>query len=191
MTSKSVRIALGLVVAATLAGLSVAAFAARSGAQPLSAGAATGVACPAVEATRDVSMCGMPVWCCPTAPLGGITVTGQATMRGSSAQVRNQAIARAVADAREQAEAAAAAAGVKLGQVLAMQISASGYPYVMEAGVATGGPGQSAPSSDGRSTLPATGSPDGVPCPAEGDCVSPSPIPVQTFVSVTVTWALA
>jgi hypothetical protein len=174
--TKDVRIALGLVVAATLAGLSVAVFAARSGAQPLSNGARA-VACPAAGEPQTVTFaCGMPVWCCPTAPPGGITVTGQATVRGSSAQIRNEAIAHAVDDARQQAEAAATAAGVKLGQVVAMQISSSGYPYVMEAGVAT-----------------ATSAPSGVPCPADGgrDCVSPAPVPVQTFVSVTVTWSLA
>jgi uncharacterized protein DUF541 len=187
MTSKNVRIALGLVAIATLSGLSVAAFASRSGAQPLSTGSA--MVCPAAEGTRAMTGCGLPVWCCPTGPLGGITVTGQATMRGSSPQIRSEAIARAVADARQQAEAAAAAAGVKLGQVVAMQISSSGYPYAMEAGAI--GADQAVPPSSVRSTLPATSAPSGVPCPAEGDCVSPAPIPVQTYVSVTMTWSLA
>jgi hypothetical protein len=188
--NRNVRIALGVVVVATLAGLSIAGFAAHSGAQPLSSG--TAMVCPAVEGARHAVACGFPSWCCPTGSLvPGITVTGQATLKGSSAQIRNQAITEAVIDARQQAEAAASAAGVKLGRVIAMQISSSGYPYVMASGIEAAGAAQASPPTSSRSTLPATTAPSGMPCPAKGDCVSPAPVPVQTYVSVTVTWALA
>ena len=68
-------------------------------------------------------------------------MSGQASLKGEGAPVRDEAIRRAVADAKEQAEVAAQAAGVKLGQVLSMQVSSSGYPYPLEAGAASNGVG--------------------------------------------------
>src|SRR5439155_24752485 len=99
-------------------------------------GAKTAIARPAAEASGTAIGCpALPaVWCCPNGSMPGVTVTGQATMRGAGPAIRDQAIRRAVADAKEQADAAAQAAGVKLGQVLDMQISSSGFPYPFEAG---------------------------------------------------------
>jgi uncharacterized protein YggE len=105
-------------------------------------------------------------------------------LKGSSPQIRDEAIRQAVADARRQAEVAANAAGFKLGQVLSMQISSSGYPYPLEAqaGAAVGSGGQAS------ATIPA---PPSVSCAPGSACPQPIDIPVQTFVSVTVTWAIA
>jgi uncharacterized protein YggE len=112
-----------------------------------------------------------------------VTATGQASLKGSGAQVRDQAIRQAVADAKRQAETAAQAAGIKLGQVIDMQISSSGFPYPLvgaagtSAGEATSGVGQAVPPS--------------APCASGTVCPEPIAVPVQTFVSVTVTWAIA
>jgi len=137
----------------------------------------SGMACPAVAKRSPGPACApFPIaWCCPDGSVLGVTVTGQAALRGTGAKIRDQAIAAAVADARDQAEAAAEAAGVGLGHVIAMHISSSGYPYPLEAGVGK-------PSICGQ---PGTSVPAG---PTAARC--PRPVPVQTFVSVTVTWAI-
>jgi hypothetical protein len=122
----------------------------------------------------------------------GVTATGQASVRGQGTAVRDQAIRQAVADARDQAETAAQAAGVTLGQVIDMQVSAPGYPYPL-AGEATQGsaaptpvPAPSAvPGSTTCSPPPTCIVPPSKPVPG------PIPIPTGTFVSVTVTWAIA
>jgi hypothetical protein len=121
----------------------------------LGAGTASAtVACPALEGSAFVGCGPVPIGlCCGIRSALGVTATGQASVKGSGANVRVQAIRQAVADAKDQAEAAASAAGIKLGQVLDIQISSSGYPY---------------------------------PLPREGVVV-----PAETFVSVTVTWAIA
>ena len=75
--------------------------------------------------------------------------------------------------------------GIKLGQVLSMQISSSGWPYPLEAnaGAAVGSGGQAI-----ASPAPV---PPSVICDRQSGCMAPSPVSVQTFVSVTVTWAIA
>ena len=163
-----VRIVLGIVA---VAGLGVAALASRSGARPNLRSSA--ITCPAVEGPKAAMACGFPVWCCPGGPGTGVTATGQATLKGSSPQIRDEAIRQAVADARRQAEVAANAAGFKLGQVLSMQISASGYPYPLEAGAGGG-----------------TAVPPSAPCPSGVECPPTITVPVQTFVSVTIAWAI-
>jgi len=111
----------------------------------------------------------------------GITATGQATVTGSGVQARDQAIRRAVADAKDQAEAAAGAAGVKLGDVLSMQVSTPGYPYPL---------GIRAPCGPGQFCSATVVSP--VPCESGKACPpQPTPVPMETFASVTVTWAVA
>jgi hypothetical protein len=171
-----------------VAGLLVGTLAVHSGAEanqaasppvPGASSGSSGIACPAMEATSTAIACGpVPVpWCCPGGSMSGITVSGQASLKGEGTPVRDAAIRRAVADAKEQAEVAAQAAGVKLGQVLSMQVSSSGYPYPLEAGAASNG-------VDGSTVPP------GVPCPAGAKCTWPIPVPAQTFVSVTITWAI-
>ena len=184
-TKTSLRVVLGTMA---VAGVLVGTLAVHSGAQPNNAASppvpgassgSSGIACPAMEATDTAIACGpVPVsWCCLGGSVPGITVSGQASLKGEGAPVRDDAIRRAVAGAKEQAEVAAQAAGVKLGQVLSMQVSSSGYPYPLEAGAASSG-------VDGSTVPP------GVPCPAGAKCTSPSPARIQTFVSVTITWAI-
>lgn len=72
-----------------------------------------------------------------------------------------QGLAEAVGDARGKAEAMSAAAGVSLGNVVAMAESGSSYPVYAEAGFA----------EDGARTPIA-------------------PAPVETYVTVTVSWEL-
>jgi hypothetical protein len=141
-------------------------------------GSGTAIACPAIEGANSTIGCGgYPIaWFPPNGTLPGVTVTGQAELKGSGPKVRDEAIRMAVADAKDQAEVAAEAAGMKLGQVISLQVSGSGYPYPLGAADA------------GSSSI-------GVASPAceKGAVCSPTvvPQPVQTFVSVTVTWALA
>jgi hypothetical protein len=177
MTGKiRLRIALGMVV---VAGLVVAGLASRSGADPNAA-----IACPAIQGSIARPACGPVWWCCGTGSLKGVTATGQASLKGSSAQVRDQAIRQAVADAKQQAETAAQAAGIKLGQVIDMQISSSGFPYPLGVGVAGTSTGE-ATSVVGQAVPPSA------PCAFGKVCPEPIAVPVQTFVSVTVTWAIA
>src|SRR6266511_3940112 len=152
MTTKMRLSAAGGVVAAALL---IVTLAPGSGAEPRASSSRTSVrapaaaptsvpasvvgsrmVCPAVKGSPGPACAPFPLtWCCRDGPVPGVTVTGQAALRGIGAKIRDQAIAEAVADARDQAEAAAEAAGVGLGQVIAMQISSSGYPYPLEAGV--------------------------------------------------------
>jgi hypothetical protein len=127
----------------------------------------------------------------------GVTATGQASVKGRGTQVRDQAIQQAVADAKDQAQAAAQAAGVTLGAVIDIQISASGYPYPYALGEGAGVSGQAVPS--GPATVPGA-EPTITSCPpTTADCyvskpLPPGPpiaVPVETFVSVTVTWSIA
>ena len=143
-------------------------------------GATVSVACPALEGVATRVTCGRIGFCCGGVSIPGITATGQASVKGSGTQARDQAIQRAVADAKDQAQAAAQAAGVKLGQVLNMEISSSGYPYPLSAGGFCGKGG----------SCPATVAPP-VACASGETCPPPVPLPVETFASVTVTWAIA
>jgi hypothetical protein len=128
-------------------------------------------------------------------------------VKGEGKAVRDEAIRQAVADAFEQAQAAAAAGGITLGKVIDMQISSPGYPYPLieratpafpsgEAGSGAGVAGGVAPSgtvSSGAATTVTVS-----PCPPKATCVEPTPVPgptpavpIETFVSVTVTWSIA
>jgi hypothetical protein len=140
--------------------------------------AGSAIACPALEGSATRVTCGpVPIGlCCGIRSALGVTATGQASLKGSGVQVRDQAIRQAVADAKDQAEAAAGAAGIKLGQILDMQISSSGYPYPLAREGVAYGRGSVAPSP---------------PCASGAACAQPIAIPAETFVSVTVTWAIA
>ena len=141
-------------------------------------GSGSAIACPAIEGANSTIGCGgYPIaWFPPNGMLPGITVTGQAVLNGSGPKIRDEAIRMAVADAKEQAEVAADAAGAKLGQVMSMQVSGSGYPYPI--GIAADG---------GASTAIGSVSPA---CEKGAACPPNVVAPVQTFVSVTITWAL-
>jgi len=117
-----------------------------------------------------------PAWCCTTSSVPGITVTGQATIKGESTAARDAAIAEAVADATDQAKVAADAAGTQLGEVLDMQVSAMPVVYPMieaapQPGVAVGS-GSSIGGADPGATGPDT--------PAE----------YLGSATVTITWAI-
>lgn len=115
----------------------------------------------------------MPAWCCGTSGVvPGLTTVGQADMDGQGQAARDAAIAAAVRDATAQANAAADAAGIQLGAIIDMQVSAMPYYYAM----AEDSPGSVSPESPGDvSTKPA-----------------PAPAPDMYFgaVSVTMTWSL-
>jgi hypothetical protein len=99
-----------------------------------------------------------PAWCCATGPVPGLTVMGQATIKDQGNAARDAAIAEAVADATDQAQAAADAAGIQLGAVLDMQVSAMAIVYPMEgtvspdSGIAVGSTGSSGAGSEPGAT---------------------------------------
>jgi hypothetical protein len=105
---------------------------------------------------------------------------GQATIKDEGSAARDAAIAEAVADATDQAQAAADAAGIPLGAVLDMQVSAMGVVYPMEgtvspdSGIAVGSKGSSGTGSEPG----ATGS--GAP-----------PDQYLGSATVTMTWAIS
>lgn len=105
-----------------------------------------------------------PSWCCTMGAEPGLTVVGQGEMHGQGTAARDAAIAKAVADAVDQAKTAAAAAGIQLGAIVDLQVSATPIVYPLE-----GGAGGSTTGSIGPTTVPA---------------------PYQSTVSVTITYAL-
>jgi uncharacterized protein YggE len=106
-------------------------------------------------------------WCCGTSGyVPGLTAVGQATVDGQGPAARNAAIAKAVKDATDQANAAADAAGITLGPIVDLQISAIPFAYPMMGGAAGSSPGSS------------------------GTGAEPAPVPYQSYVSVTITWSL-
>jgi Protein of unknown function (DUF541) len=134
-----------------------------------------------------------PVGCCAAASPLGVTTTGQATVRAAGSAARASAIARAVADAANQAKAAASAAGISLGRIIDMQVSAPYYPHPLPPGAAagraaciTGAPG--ATGAPGVSASAGAGTP-AVSCPDLSQC--PGYPCVSTYASVTITWAIA
>jgi hypothetical protein len=134
------------------------------------------------------SMASPVTWCCASSTLSGLTATGQASVHGESTQSRDTAIAQAVTDATDQATTAAKAAGLSLGKIVELQVSASGYscPYPLEAGAAR---------STGATVCQPNGctqSDTGVACPAStpGAPSTLAPISVESFATVTVTWAI-
>jgi uncharacterized protein YggE len=130
-------------------------------------------------------------WCCLDGSSPGITVTGDATVHGRGTTARDDAIARAVADATDQANAAAHAAGITLGNIVDMQVSASPYPYAvpdMPVGISGGSPGSGAESgsSSGASSASAIG------CSPTALCAPVAvAVPFQSYASVTITWSIA
>jgi Protein of unknown function (DUF541) len=118
----------------------------------------------------------MPAWCCggATGSVPGLTTYGQATVDGKDLAARDAAIAAAVQDATAQANVAADAAGITLGPIIDMQVSAAPYYYDYPMmGTATGASGSS-PGSPG------------------GGGMEPAPEPGMFYgsVSVTITWSL-
>lgn len=172
------------------------------------------------RAANSSMISGMPAYCCPGYSPGGaqgLTTYGQASVKGQGTAARDAAIAKAIADATDQAKAAAAAAGITLGKIIDLQVSAPYFGYAegiavgggtatkgapippstgMESGVATGVSSTiySGTASSGAGSAPAAGSsvggstvcPDGASCPV----ILPAPMPVETFASVTITWAI-
>jgi hypothetical protein len=107
-----------------------------------------------------------PAWCCgTTGSVPGLTVVGQATVDGQDTAARDAAIASAVQDATDQAQTAADAAGIQLGAIVDLQVSA--MPFFTPMMGTTGG---SSPGSSGGGTT--------------------EPMQYQSSVSVTITWAL-
>jgi hypothetical protein len=86
----------------------------------------------AIAPIAEGSSIASPVWCCPTGSVPGLVVMGQATIKDQGNAARDAAITEAVADATDQAQAAADAAGIHLGAVLDMQVSAMAVVYPME-----------------------------------------------------------
>jgi hypothetical protein len=107
-----------------------------------------------------------PAWCCATGPVPGLTVMGQATIKDQGSAARDAAIAEAVADATDQAQAAADAAGIHLGAVLDIQVSAMAIVYPMEgtvspdSGIAIGSTGSSGAGSEPGATGTGVVAPD-------------------------------
>jgi hypothetical protein len=154
-----------------------------------------GISCPAAESLKVSSCLDGYFVVGGDGRLQGVTATGQASVKGQGTQVRDQGIEQAVADAKDQAQTAARAAGVTLGSVIDIQVSAPGYPYPYALG--EGVSGEAVPS--GKPVIvPGTG-PVATPCLGTAYCVAPDPakvsppvaVPVETFVSVTMTWSIA
>ena len=124
------------------------------------------------------------IWCCPDGAGQGLTVTGQSSVSGRGTTARDQAIAKAVTDATDQATAAASAAGVTLGQIVDMQVSTSPFPIPVYAGAGSSGGGVAPASGAGRATTCI-----GVACPNNAECACPQ-VPAQQSASVTITWAI-
>ena len=130
---------------------------------------ATTVSAPDVAVSSGIAA---PAWCCgASGVVPGLTTFGQATVEGQDPAARDAAIAAAVQDAMAQANAAADAAGIQLGGIIDMQVSATPYYYPM-VGEASGS-GSSPGSPVGGGTEPA-----------------PAPDVYLGSVSVTVTWSL-
>jgi hypothetical protein len=140
-----------------------------------------------------------PGWCCTAGNPLGVTVTGQATAHGAGHAARAAAIASAMTDAMGQANAVASAAGITLGRIINVQISAYYYPYPIPMGAASGAPGSPGGSghvtgvtgsgaTSGGASPPAGGGAPAIACPVTTQCL---PYPgAGTSASVTVTWAI-
>jgi len=123
--------------------------------------AGTAVAAPGVVSSGIAA----PAWCCGGyGGVPGLTAVGQATVSGQSPDARDAAIGKAVKDATDQANAAAEAAGITLGPIVDLQISAIPFAYPMI------GAAGSSPGSTGTGAEPM--------------------MPYQSTVSVTITWSL-
>jgi Protein of unknown function (DUF541) len=134
-----------------------------SGSSSVSVSSGTAVATSAGIASTGIAA---PAWCCgATGSVPGLTVVGQATVDGQDPAARDAAIASAVQDATDQAQTAAAAAGVDLGAIIDLQVSAMPFFTPM-----MGGASGSSPGSPGGGTT--------------------EPMSYQGAVTVTITWSL-
>lgn len=151
----------------TVAGLTGAAGFAGTGAGPASQGSAVTY----------------PVWCCSGGSPLGLTVVGEASVFGGGTAARASAIASAVADARNQAIAAARAAGVSLGRIIDIQVSVPAYPYPLPLRAAAGTVNPAAPAARG---VAASRGPIKS-CPVGAMCAHPV---ASSYATVTITWAI-
>ena len=133
----------------------------------------------AIAPMAEGSSIAPPAWCCTTGSVPGLTVMGQATIKDQGSSARDAAIADAVADATDQAQAAADAAGIHLGAVLDMQVSAMAVVYPMEGTV----------HPDSGIPVGSTGSSGAGPEPgATGAGATPDRY--LGSATVTITWAI-
>ena len=183
MNTRSVSVRQAVAIAASAAVLMVATW----------VGSASAAVSRAASSPTDSAISSPPAVsiCCPgyTSSGSGLTTSGQASVRGQGTAVRDTAIAKAVADATDQAEVAAKAAGITLGAIIDMQVSAPYFaPYPMEASavgsgvVGKTGVGMAVPVGDPGYV--SGGSAPGAP-------PFPTQVPVETFASVTITWSIA
>jgi hypothetical protein len=147
------------------------------------AGPATG----AVDRGSGAPAAPSPVWCCSAGSPLGLTATGQAAVAGAGAVARASAIAKATTDAQSQAKAAAQGAGITLGKIINVVVSAPGYPYPLPMGAAAkaGIPSRTPAASGGNGAASSAGP---IPaCPSGAMCAYPG---VGTYATVTITWAI-
>ena len=190
--SRSVRMRQTLAIVASAAVLALSGWAGSASAAVSTAGSpeAAGLSSSLNKAaTVDSTISSMPAigMCCPGSVSTGLTASGQASVQGQGTAARDSAIAKAVADATDQAKSAAKAAGITLGAIIGMQVSAPYFAYPMDglatgSGVASSGPAMEIPASGGIGYASAGSAPGAPPIPTR--------IPVQTFASVTITWAI-
>jgi hypothetical protein len=133
----------------------------------------------AIAPMAEGSSIASSAWCCTTGSVPGLMVMGQATIKDQGSAARDAAITEAVADATDQAQAAADAAGIHLGAVLDMQVSAMAVVYPMEGTVLpdSGIPVESTGSSGAGSEPGATGA-------------GATPDRYVGSATVTITWAI-
>jgi hypothetical protein len=177
--------AISLAVIAVGAGIGGASTSSRSPrpARTISA-VSSGVAVPSLAPSVAPIEPSFP-WCCSGSSGPGLTVTGQASVNGRGTSGRDQAIAKAVADATDQATAAADASGVTLGPILDMQVFASmAYPCPLVREV--GGMGIAGPTANGSGSS----APDAI----VGSCEPPVQCPGQpctgSYATITMTWSI-
>lgn len=141
-----------------------------------------------------------PIWCCTAGNPVGLTITGQGHADGYGPRARDAAIAQAVADARDQASAAASAAGITLGGVIDMQVTAPTYYVYPPMGAASGAPGAASGTAPGAPASPTPASSPGISgigTRASGGtaiaCPYGAPCPYDNYgvtASATITWAI-
>ncbi len=161
----------------------------RAAIAPVSRGVIAGTA----SASTSSRMLPYPVPCCSAGNPLGLTLTGQAVVRGAGTAARVAAVTKAVSDAADQAKAVAGQAGASLGRIINVQVSASYYPYPLPVG-ATAGTAVSTGCAPGPAGVPGVPSVNGAsgyatPCPAAARC--PAYPGASTTATVTVTWAIA
>jgi hypothetical protein len=177
------RLVLTLVACVAVVVVGAASAAGESG-LPGGAASSDGVASRSVASSAVDTPIAAPAWCYGTGSVPGITVVGQATIKDRGTQARDAAIAEAVADATDQATTAADAAGIQLGAVLDLEVSAMPMVYPVMEGVAYPEVGKGTVSSPGWTGAGSSGS---------TGSTGPDAPPDQYLgsVMVTMTWAIA